>query len=227
VIDVGVRLPLARLTRTPRGWIPVLAWAALAVVSAIVLHRTGTSATGGALEIIFGQLALPFIAFAIVGAVLGGDGLTRSIRPLVAFGASPARVALAAIGVAVVASAVVAGVLGAVIAVVSHGASDPPVARDALTSAWVAGLGAASYAALFAAGASFGKRGGGRLAALVVDLVLGSGTGAAALLAPRAHVRSLLGGDGVMGLPGRGSAVVLIVLTGVFVGVAVGRSRRA
>ena len=227
MIDVALRLPLARLTRTPRGWAPILAWVILAIASALVLRRSGMSGTGGALEIVFGQLALPFIAFAVVGAVLGRDGLARSTRAFVVFGASPARVALATIGVAVAASALVAGVLGASIAALAHGASDPPIARDALTTAWVAALGGAAYAALFSAGASFGKRGGGRLAALVVDVVLGSGTGAAALFVPRAHLRSLLGGDAVMGLPGRGSAGVLVVLGGLFVAVAVGRSRRA
>ena len=54
MISTVASLPLSRLTRAPRAWLPVLAWAALAVVSALVLRRSGTSATGGALEAIFG-----------------------------------------------------------------------------------------------------------------------------------------------------------------------------
>jgi hypothetical protein len=229
MIDVAVRLPLARLTRTPRAWIPVLAWGALAVVSAVVLRRNGSSGstTAGALEVIFGQLALPLLSFTIVGAVLGGDGLARAARPFVAFGAPPPRMALAIVGVAVVATALVAGILGAAVAALAHGASDPPLARDALTSAWVGGLGGAAYAALFGFGASFGKRGGGRAVALVLDWVLGSGTGAAGIPTPRAHVRSLLGGDAVMGLSGRASALLLVGIVLLFCGLATARTRRA
>ena len=229
MIDVAVRLPLARLTRAPRAWIPVVAWGALAVLSAVVLRRDGasTSSTAGALEVIFGQLALPLLAFTIVGAVLGGDGLARAARPFVAFGAPPPKMALAIAGVAVVATALVAGVLGATVAALAHGASDPPLARDALTSAWVAALGGGAYAALFVFGASFGKRGGGRAVALVLDWVLGSGTGAAGMPTPRAHVRSLLGGDAVMGLSGRASAVILVAIVVLFSALAVARTRRA
>ena len=91
----------------------------------------------------------------------------------------------------------------------------------------MAGLGGAAYAAFFAAGSSFGKRGGGRLVALVVDVALGGGHGAAALVVPRGHVRSLLGGEAVMAMPGRGSALALVVMVGVFTALAVGRTRRA
>ena len=227
MIGVAARLPLARLSRTPRAWVPVVAWAGLAVVSAVVLRRGGSSATTGALEVIFGELALPLLAFTIVGAALGGDALARSTRPVVAFGAPPPVVALATIGVAVVATAIVTAVLGGAVAALAHGAGDPPLARDALTSAWVAGLGGAAYGALFSFGASFGKRGGGRAVALVADWVLGSGTGAAGVPTPRAHLRSLLGGEGVMGLSGRASAVALVVLVLLFAALATGRTRRA
>jgi hypothetical protein len=228
LIAIAVRLPLARLTRSPRAWIPLLAWAALAIISASVLRRGGSSgSTAEALEVIFGQLALPLLAFSMVGTVLGGDGLARSTRPLATFGAPPKQVALATIGVAIVATAIVAAVLGAVVAALAHGVNDPPVVRDAFTSAWVAAFGGGAYVALFALGASFGKRGGGRALALVADWIFGSGTGAAGMLAPRAHVRSLLGGDAVMGLSGRTSALVLAALVLLFAGLAIARTRRA
>lgn len=226
MIDVALRLPLARLTRTPRALIPVVAWAALAVVAALAL-RGRPDASWSALESIFGALALPFLSFAIVGAALGSDGLARSTRPFVAFGAPPARVALATIGVAVGASALLAAPLGAVVAALAHGAGDPPVVRDALASAWVAGLGGAAYASLFCFGASFGKRGAGRAVALVVNWVLGGGTWSAGLVTPRAHLRSLLGGDSAAGLSGRASALALLGLIVLFAALATARTRRA
>jgi hypothetical protein len=226
VTALPLRLPLARLTRTPRAWIPIAAWTALALVSALVLRRSGSGATYDALESIFGALALPFLSLAVVGAALGGDGLARSTRPFVIFGAPRARAALGAVAVAVLASALVAAVAGAAVAAIAHGSSDPPLARDALTTAWVAGLGGAAYAALFALGASFGARGGGRVVVLVLDWVLGTGTGTSGLVAPRAHVRSLLGGDAVMALSGRASALALLALTVLFSALAVARARR-
>jgi hypothetical protein len=228
VIGIAVRLPLARLTRSPRAWVPLFAWAALAIASASILRRGQSSgSTGEALGVIFGQLALPLLAFTMVGTVLGGDGLARSTRPLAAYGAPPKHLALATIGVAAVATAFVAAILGAAVAALAHGVQDPPVLRDALTSAWVAALGGGAYVALFALGASFGKRGGGRALALVADWVLGSGTGAAGMLAPRAHIRSLLGGDSVMGLSGRASALALAGLVLLFAALAIARTRRA
>ena len=227
MIGIALRLPLARLTRSPRASVAVVAWAALAVAAAAVLRRSGASATEGALTSIFGALALPLLSFAVVGAALGGDGLARSTRSFVAFGARPAEVALATIGVAVAASALVAAIVGAVVAALAHGPGDAPLAVDALTSAWVAALGGAAYASLFAFGASFGKRGGGRALVLAADWVLGSGAGAAGLFTPRAHVRSLLGGDAVMTLSGRASAGVLVLLTLAFAALATARSRRA
>ncbi|MGO8998865.1 MAG: hypothetical protein ACLQVI_36535 [Polyangiaceae bacterium] len=223
----ALRLPVARLARTPRAWIPVAAWGVLAIVSAVALRGSGSGATTSALESIFGGLALPFLSFAIVGAVLGGDGLARSTRPFVAFGAPPASVALATTAVAVAASALLSGALGAAVVALAHGASDPPLGRDMLTSAWVAGLGGAAYASLFSFGASFGRRGGGRAVALMVDWVLGSGTGGAALVTPRAHVRSLLGGDPVERLSGHASALVLVALVALFAALAAARTRRA
>ncbi len=223
------RLPFARLTRSPRAWAPPVAWAGLAIVSALVLRRNASTGAIDALEAIFGPLALPLLSFAIVGAALGGDGLARATRPYVAFGASPLEAALSTVGVAVLSSALVTGVLGALVAALSHGSGhgpgDPSLARDALTSAWVTALGGAAYASLFSFGASFGKRGIGRPIALGVDWVFGAGTGVAGFLAPRAHVRSLLGGEAVMSLSGHVSALVLVALVLLFGALAAWRAR--
>jgi len=161
----------------------------------------------------------------VVGAALGGDGLARSTRALAAFGASPPRVALHSLAVAVAVTSLLAAVLGALVAILAHGASDPPIARDALSSAWIAALGGASYTALFTLGASFGKRGIGRPIALAVDWVFGASDGYAGLLTPRAHLRSLLGGSAVLEMSGRMSAIALVVLALAFGAIAMRRAR--
>ncbi len=222
----AVRLPVARLTRSPRAWVPVFAWAALAVGAAIALQH-GAHGSADALQVVFAQIVLPLVSFSVVGALLGGDGLARSTRALVAFGATPADVALGTVIAAVASSAITSMILGSAVAALAHGSADPPLLRDVATSAWVAGLGGAAYAALFSFGAAFGRRGLGRSIALVADWLLGAGTSGVALITPRAHVRSLLGGEAVFGLSGRLSAAALVALVALFAGLAVARTRRA
>jgi hypothetical protein len=224
--DAVFRLPLARLARTPRAWFPIGIWVAVAWASALAAREEGTSASS-VLQTVFGALSLPLLCFAVAGAVLEGGALQRATRALTSFGALPARVALATIAVAVVACALLSAVAGAGVAIVAHGPGDPPLAHDAAATAWVATLGGAAYGALFCFGSSYGKRGGGRVAALVLDWMLGAGTGTLASFTPRAHVRSLLGGESVLLLPGRASERTLVLLAVVFTLLAARRARRA
>ena len=87
------------------------------------------------------------------------------------------------------------------------------MALDALTSAYAGALGGAAYAAWLALGTALGRRGGGRAALLVVDWVLGAGTGATATITPRAHLRNLLGGTPPMNLSESSRACALVILT--------------
>ncbi len=223
-----LELPFARLTRTPRAWIPVTAWSLFAFGAALLLHRASPdSSVGDAVQSVFGTIALPLLAYAVVGAVLGGDSLTGGARSLVAFGASPTRASLAEIVVAAVATALLGSIVGVLVVALAHGPSDPPLARDALATAWIAALGGAAYASLFALGASFGKRGGGRAWFLVLDWLFGSSDGVAGFATPRAHVRSLLGGDAVASCSNAASIAILVLLIVLFAGAAVARTRRA
>jgi hypothetical protein len=221
-------LPWARLTRTPRAWIPIGAWSLFALGAALVLHHTSPSASANdALEDVFGAVALPLLAYGVVGAALGGDSLARGARSLVAFGASASRASLAEVLVAAAASALLASVVGVLVAVLGHGPSDPPLAGDALTTGWIAALGGATYASFFTLGASFGKRGGGRTWFLALDWLFGASHGAVAFATPRAHVRSLLGGVAVASCSNAQSTAMLVVLALVFGSAAIARTRRA
>ncbi len=218
-----LELPLARLRRTPRAWLPVALWSLLAIAAAGILrHASVPSNASEALQSPFGTLALPLLSYAVVGATLGGDGLSRSTRSLVAFGAEPFRAALASIGVAMLVAATLSSLVGLLVATLGHGDGDPPLVRDAFTTVWVAFLGGAAYAF----GASFGKRGGGRAVVLVLDWVFGSAGDTSGALTPRAHLRSLLGGDAVASLSGRASALCLVLLAAAFAWLAARRARR-
>jgi hypothetical protein len=102
------------------------------------------------------------------------------------------------------------------IAALAHGASDPPLSRDLLTSGWIGALGGATYAAYFSFAATFGARGGGRSAALIIDWILGAGSGASALFFPRAHLRNLVGGEAALEMSQRSATIALLLLATFF-----------
>jgi hypothetical protein len=228
VIAALARPSLARVFRTPRALLALGAWCVLALGFALAARSRG-SANGADHVLVgaYGALIQPLLAYTLVGAVLGARSLAASTAPLIRFGAGPTRAAAVTVGVVVAGGVVVGAVLAAVVALVAHGTSDPPIAGDALASAYAGALGGAAYAAWFTLGASFGKRGGGRTALLVVDWVLGLGHGVMAVVTPRAHLRNLLGGAAPMEWSGRASAAALVVIVVACVAVAVRRAGRA
>jgi len=95
------RLPFARLSRTPRAWLGAAVWFLLASWLALAARRSG--ATHGADRVLldgYAGYALPLLAYAIVGAALGGGSLAAAIAPVVTFGASKHRAAIATLGAA-------------------------------------------------------------------------------------------------------------------------------
>lgn len=220
------RLPLSRLLRTPRTVLTTGGWALLAVGFAVAARSQGAS--HGADRVLvdaFGALVVPLLCYAIAGGALGAGSLSSAGGPAVMFGATPARAAAITIAVIVGASVASCAVLGAAVATVAHGSSDPPVAGDAIASAYASALGAAGYSSLFALGSTFGRRGGGRVVALVADWLLGANTTAVALVTPRAHLRNLLGGTPPAALGERWSAVGLLLLALLFAILALRRAR--
>jgi hypothetical protein len=218
---------VARLTRSARAWLITGAWFAVGIAFALAARARGSA--HGADHVLVGAFAafiLPLLAYSIVGAALGRRSLAASGAPLVAFGARPAPVAAASVSIAVAAAAL-SGAVGAVsIALLAHGMADPPLARDAVASAYAGSLGGAAYAAWFALGASFGKGGGGRVALLVIDWILDGVGGDVSLICPRGHVRNLLGGAAPADLSERASAVALVALCLACTLVAIARGSR-
>ena len=209
---VLARVPALRLLRTRRAWLPIAGMAILAVVTALALRSTGSPAGANhVMRGIFGFLVLPLVAYGVVGAVHGGSGLRRGIRGVVALGAPPRSAALASVGVAVVASAALCAILAVIVCALAHGPLDPPLSSDLPTSLWVGGLGGGTYAAYFSAGSAIGK-GAMRGVFLAFDWIVGSGAGVGALLTPRGHVHSLLGGPLCADLPQQTSSILLVLL---------------
>ncbi|MET0790914.1 MAG: hypothetical protein ABW061_05290, partial [Polyangiaceae bacterium] len=86
--------------------------------------------------------------------------------------------------------------------------------RDWRTSVAIALLSGEVYALWFGLASLFGKRGGGRKWALVVDFLLGAGSSLLAAPWPRGHVRNLLGGTAVADFS-QASAWLALALIGV------------
>lgn len=221
------RVSMARLTRTPRAWLPVVGWLLLGIVGALG-SRLSAQTTGAdhVLRGQFGFVVLPLVAYGIVSATLAGSGLGAAVDGLVRLGASPPKAALASSLVAMTTSAIVTAFLAAVLCVIAHGDHDPPLVLDVPASFGVAFLGGATYAAYFCAGSAIG-RGAMRGGLLAVDWILGSTGGAGALFTPRGHVASLLGGQACFELSRRASSVVLFVLMICYLGLAIRFFRRA
>jgi hypothetical protein len=214
-MSAAARLALARILRAPRSFVPAALWIALALAGAAAERTRAWPAASHVLLGALGAFALPLFVYVIVGATMAGQGLARAARPLVAFGADPVGVAAATLAVSAVTSAVVGGALSAAVAVIAHGPSDPPLARDALTAAWIGALGGLAYAAFFTCGAALVRGGSGRVALLFVDWIFGAGSDLGGALTPRAHLRSLLGGAPVFELSQRASALCLVALAAV------------
>jgi hypothetical protein len=227
-VNALTALPVARLKRTPRAWLGASAWGLLALGLALAARREG--AAHGADRVLlegYASFALPLLSYALTGGALGARSLGASGAPLVAFGASPTRAAAASIAVAAAACAASGALLAGAVAALAHGTGDPPALRDALTSAYAGAVGGLAYASWFALGAGFGRRGGGRVVLLLVDFLASSDDGVIAMMTPRGHVRSLLGGPAVMDLPARASGVVLVAMALLFGALALTRARRS
>jgi hypothetical protein len=141
-------------------------------------------------------------------------GLSRRVAVAGLLSATVLRVALLSAGLAIAGTLLARGHLGAV------------ALADAFTSAWIGALGGAAYVAWFSLGSLVGRRGGGRIAAFLVDAVAGSAASLLSVPWPRAHLRSLLGGELVLGISQLQSAAVLGLLGCAHVLVCLARAGR-
>lgn len=215
------RVPLARITRSRKAWIPVVGWGVLAFVAAFVTRSGADHVLRGT----FGFVALPLLAYGVVAGVLGGAGLKASVRGLVLLGANGGRAAAAHIAISCIFSALLCGALGALVCFFAHRAGDPPLGADVVSTAGISAAGGAAYGAFFCAGSAIGK-GTMRGAFLAMDWLMGSSGGLAAVFVPRGHVNSLLGGGHVFDMSARASSVALVVVGVAYALLAVRLGRR-
>jgi hypothetical protein len=209
----GVSLSVARLRRPAATIAPMVAL--VFVLVAALLHRRvapARAADHALVAAVFG-LALPLLAYVTLTQLTSGARLEAALVPVARHGGNR-RLSVA--GVVLTASvwlAALGGVLAAVAVLCARGPSDPKLMSDLLSSTWLGALGGACYAAWFSLGSMLGKAGGGRLALLLLDWLLGAGSTALAAPWPRGHLRNLLGSEPVLHMPQWSALAVIVLLT--------------
>jgi hypothetical protein len=191
----------------------------LVLVGLVAISEKRTALFGAASRALEGEvfgLILPVALVLASRRALEPTRLDLAATPLARFGPSRRAVALGLIVASIAGASLLAASAGALTAVLAHDPTAPAVRFDALSCAWIGALGAAAYASLFALGATFGARGSGRWWALAGDFLLGSTSGVGALLAPRAHIQNLLGGEPPLLLAQPASTASLAAMTVVF-----------
>ncbi len=155
---------------------------------------------------------IPVVAYSAVARASEYGRLDDAVAPLARHGANR-RAAVLGVSFGAMLRVAVLGALAAALAVfVAAGHASAGVIRDAATSAWIGALGGAVYVFWFSLGSLFGRLGRGRFVLFVLDAVFGSATTLLAAPWPRAHLRSLLGGDAVLGMPEWQSTAALYFL---------------
>jgi hypothetical protein len=209
------------------GWVwPVAATlAALSIVAgsgvieaqSITLESGARRAQTHLLEGVTFGLVIPLLSFALSSRLDAGlDALMGSLW--VRYGLERRAFALGRLAFPVALTSAVALVVGSLALGLGAASSDPALGLDASGStSWTAlsscaVLAAVSYTACLALAQLLGGA-WGRSLFLIGDWLLGSGDGLAALPWPRAHVRSLLGGDAVFDMAPATSGLWLAALT--------------
>lgn len=219
----GCRMGLRR-TGHPAA---LAAGAALIVVDvALAWSERRSSFHGAASQVLEGTVFAWMVPLtALFGSIrtLAGARLDDATVGLARFGCSRRFVALGLVAANMIVAGSLSGMVAFVAAAVAHDPTAMPVVRDAFTSAWIGVLASVAYCGWFALGSTFGRRGGGRLGALAIDLVFAGSGGLWAVFLPHGHAINLLGGEAPLALGQPVSALALVALAVACTGVAVAR----
>lgn len=190
-IAIGLSLVRERLRGPSAPLVALLSAFALFAIGVLARHEGAPSALDDTLiGPVFG-IAVPLLAYLLCERLCCGTRLDRSVDAVARYGASRRSAVLGLLLGAVLCMAL----LGALLAAVALLGARPQALRVELRASTEIGFIAGTvYALWFAAASLFGRRGGGRKWALLVDFVLGTGSSLLALPYPRAHLRNLLGG---------------------------------
>ena len=200
----------AKRLKQPGVYVLLAGTLALALLMALLERAAGSGAVDRSLTgVCFGG-ALPLAIYFLARHLCRGEGLTGSLWALAKHGADRRVLALALCSVLVAAGGLFGAILGTGTVLATRGLADAALLRDLWASASVGTLAGAAYACALTLASTFGARGGGRTAFLLLDWVLGASASAVALPFPRAHVLNLLGATPPLGLSQASSGLLLV-----------------
>lgn len=168
---------------------------------------------------VFG-LSLPLVAYGIVGRLVGRRraNLIRELNNLARFGLNRRLLLIGALAMGGLCASAVALALS-LEALGLAASSTQPWGAELVALGWISVLGALAYVILFGLGASLGSKGQGRFWLLILDWILGQGSGILAAPWPRAHLRNLLGGAPVLEMSQSAAGMSLGLLVLLYFGV--------
>lgn len=224
----ALRMGFARIIGARAAVAAVAALGVVVLVSVLERSASQVGAADRALATTF-RFVVPLVAVVLSGLSTGVASLREAAWPASRFGHPRGMVGLGIVIAATVVTAALSLGLALVALAVTRlganaGAAALPFARDLLTTSWIALLGGGAYGAWLGLGAGFGAQGGGRLAFLGVDFLLG-GLSAAGVVLPRGLLRHLLGGAAPLDLPQAASSAILLVTTACCLALCFARSR--
>ncbi|HWA77490.1 MAG TPA: hypothetical protein VG937_34375 [Polyangiaceae bacterium] len=212
--QLGARLTTERL-RSERTPLLLLACVLLAALLAYVERRAGGSgALERALERDCFGILLPLVGYVTFQRATEGGRLDNTVRTVARHGISGRAVWLGAALAPTALLALLGMTFAATTVCCARGVSSAGLASELWQSSGIGAFAGAAYGAWLSASSDLGRFGSGRKWMLLVDLLLGSGSGSLALPWPRAHIQNLLGAEPVSGL-GQGTAFA-VLLTSAF-----------
>ena len=209
-LRAGIDLARERLTQRTTG---VGLGLALTFTLGVAMLERAQGAEGAADRALSGGafgVALPLVAYFLVGRACAGSSLREALFPLTRHGLDRRPLALGFTLPPALLAMGFGGVASLFVVLLTRGFSDPRVVSDAAMSIWIGLLSGAAYAAAFTGASALGRRGQGRTWLLVADFLLGAGSSFLAFPWPKGHVRNLLGGASVLELSQQGALFALL-----------------
>jgi len=181
-----------------------------ALVAALLERQGELGAADRSLTGVSFGLVLPVGLYFLTTRATRNQNLERTFWELARQGADRRQLALGQTALLVSWGIALGTLLGFITVLTARGPWDATLPFDLWASSGVGAFAGAAYACGFTLGSSFGRGGGGRMAFLLLDWVLGRSGSTLALPFPRAHIKNLLGASAPLDLSQGASGAALL-----------------
>jgi hypothetical protein len=225
-VTAGIDMARERLSQRPTR---VAAALALSFELGVALLERAQGAVGAADRALQGGafgIALPLFCYFLVTRACSGTSLRDAVLPLSRHGMDRRALTLGLALPPALLAAAFGAISSVLVVLVTRGPGGPGALGDTLTSMWIGVVSGAAYVAAFVGASALGRRGQGRAWLLAADFLLGAGDSFLAFPWPKGHVRNLLGGSAVLGMPQQVALLALLGTSFAFLWLGTLRSQR-